>query len=122
MTPNTHCYFDYYQTKDPRQEPWGIGGYVSVGKVYALDPYDQLTEAERPFILGVQANLWTEYVAGMAHLQHMLLPRLAALAEVGWACDRRDMENFRVRLGELRRLYERCGYRCAPYFFDRTDE
>ena len=122
MTPNTHCYFDYYQTKDPRQEPWGIGGYVSVGKVYALDPYDQLTEAERPFILGVQANLWTEYVAGMAHLQHMLLPRLAALAEVGWACDRRDMESFRVRLGELRRLYERCGYRCAPYFFDRTDE
>ena len=122
MTPNTHCYFDYYQTKDPRQEPWGIGGYVSVGKVYALDPYDQLTEAERPFILGVQANLWTEYVAGMAHLQHMLLPRLAALAEVGWACDRRDMKSFRVRLGELRRLYERCGYRCAPYFFDRTDE
>ena len=32
------------------------------------------------------------------------------------------MESFRVRLGELRRLYERCGYRCAPYFFDRTDE
>ena len=122
MTPNTHCYFDYYQTKNPRREPWGIGGYVSVGKVYALDPYDQLTEAERPFILGVQANLWTEYVAGMAHLQHMLLPRLAALAEVGWACDRRDMESFRVRLGELRRLYERCGYRHAPYFFDRTDE
>ena len=70
----------------------------------------------------MQANLWTEYVAGMAHLQHMLLPRLAALAEVGWACDRRDMKSFRVRLGELRRLYERCGYRCAPYFFDRTDE
>ena len=122
MTPNTHCYLDYYQTKDPRRlEPWGIGGYVSVGKAYSLDPYDQLTEAERPYILGVQGNIWTEYIAGFAHLQHMVLPRLAALAEVGWSCERRDAEDFRRRMEVFRKLYERPGWRYAPYFFDGTD-
>ena len=122
MTPNTHCYLDYYQTMDPRRfEPWGIGGYVSVGKAYSLDPYDQLTEAERPYILGVQGNIWTEYIAGFAHLQHMVLPRLAALAEVGWSCERRDAEDFRRRMEVFRKLYERQGWRYAPYFFDGTD-
>lgn len=122
MTPNTHCYLDYYQTKDPRRlEPWGIGGYVSVGKAYSLDPYDQLTEAERPYILGVQGNIWTEYIAGFAHLQHMVLPRLAALAEVGWSYERRDAEDFRRRMEVFRKLYERQGWRYAPYFFDGTD-
>ena len=122
MTPNTHCYLDYYQTQHPQgNEPWGIGGYVPVEKAYALDPYDQLTEAERPYILGVQGNIWTEYIAGFAHLQHMVLPRLAALAEVGWSYERRDAEDFRRRMEVFRKLYERQGWRYAPYFFDGTD-
>ena len=120
MTPNTHCYLDYYQTEQPLgNEPWGIGGYVSVEKAYSLDPYDQLTKAERPYILGVQGNIWTEYMASLAHVQHMVLPRIAALAEVGWAYDRRDINDFRRRMENLRKIYERCGYRYAPYFFEK---
>ena len=82
MTPNVHCYLDYYQTKTPTKEPMAIGGYVPMRKVYELDPYDQLTPGERAYILGVQGNLWTEYIATFPHLKHMLLPRLAAIAEV----------------------------------------
>jgi len=118
MSPNTHCYLDYYQTRNPQgNEPWGIGGYISVEKAYTLDPYDQLDEAKRPYILGVQGNVWTEYIASVAHVQHMLLPRLAALAEVGWSYDRRDLEDFRRRMDIFRHLYELNGYRYAPYFF-----
>ena len=122
MTPNTHCYLDYYQTTDPQKlEPWGIGGYVPVEKVYALDPYDQLTDAEQRYILGVQGNIWTEYMVSFAHVQHMVLPRLAALAEVGWSYDRRDIGDFRRRMEFFRDLYEHCGYRYAPYFFEAAE-
>lgn len=123
MTPNTHCYLDYYQTRSPeRLEPLGIGGYVPVGKVYSFDPYDRLSSAERSYILGVQGNVWTEYIATFAHAQHMALPRLAALAEVGWACDRRNFGDFSRRMETFRKLYDKCGYRYAPYFFEGTDE
>lgn len=118
MTPNTFCYLDYYQTRKPQNEPWGIGGYVSVEKAYSLDPYDQLTKEQQGYILGVQGNLWTEYIASLSHIQHMMLPRIAALAEVGWAYDRRDINDFRRRMENLRKIYERCGYRYAPYFFE----
>lgn len=64
-----------------------------------------------------RGNVWTEYIASVAHVQHMLLPRLAALAEVGWSYDRRDLEDFRRRMDIFRHLYELNGYRYAPYFF-----
>lgn len=57
-----------------------------------------------------------------AHAQHMALPRLAALAEVGWACDRRDFGDFTRRMTVFRKLYDKCGYRYASYFFDGTGE
>ena len=56
-----------------------------VRQVYALDPYEQLTPDERKYILGVQGNLWTEYIPDFRQVKHMLLPRLAAIAETGWA-------------------------------------
>ena len=123
MTPNTHCYLDYFQTQEPeRLEPLGIGGYVPVRKVYSFDPYDRLSSAEQSCIQGVQGNIWTEYIASFAHAQHMALPRLAALAEVGWACDRRDFGDFTRRMTVFRKLYDKCGYRYASYFFDGTGE
>ena len=123
MTPNTHCYLDYFQTQEPeRLEPLGIGGYVPVRKVYSFDPYDRLSSAEQSCIQGVQGNIWTEYIASFAHAQHMALPRLAALAEVGWACDRRDFGDFTRRMTVFRKLYDKCGYRYASYFFEGTGE
>ena len=97
----------------------GIGGYVPVRKVYSFDPYDRLSSAEQSCIQGVQGNIWTEYIASFAHAQHMALPRLAALAEVGWACDFGD---FTRRMTVFRKLYDKCGYRYASYFFDGTGE
>ena len=43
MAPTTHCYLDYYQTRDTAGEPLAIGGYLPVEKVYSLDPYEMLT-------------------------------------------------------------------------------
>ena len=122
MAPNDFCYLDYYQTKDPMKEPLGIGGFVPVSKSYALDPYNGLAPEERPYILGVQANLWTEYIFTSTHLKHMLLPRLAAIAEVGWAYDRKDFADFKRRMNSFRKCYDAAGYNYATYFFDGKDE
>ena len=119
MVPKWYCYFDYSQTSDPeRYEPLCVNRYVPVRQVYRLEPCDQLALPDAQHILGVQCNLWTEYIADMRHAEHMLLPRMAALAEVGWACDRKDYDGFTSRIGALRKIYEAEGYRYAPYLFE----
>ena len=117
MAPTTNCYLDYYQTRDTAREPLAIGGYVPVEKVYELDPYEQLTPAEQACILGVQANLWTEYIATWPHAEYMLLPRLSALAEVGWSLDRKDYAGYLHRVRRLARIYDACGYNYARHIF-----
>ena len=122
MAPNTHCYLDYRQTQQQEFEPLGQVKYLPMRQVYALDPYEQLTPDERKYILGVQGNLWTEYIATFPHLKHMLLPRLAAIAEVGWSYDRKDFDDFKHRMNSLRKCYDAAGLNYATYFFEGKDE
>lgn len=123
MAPNTNCYLDYYQTSDPiaNNEPLAIGKttrFLNVDKVYSLDPYEGLSDDEKGCILGVQANMWGEYVATFDHIQHMFLPRFAAVAEVGWSYDRKDIGDFSNRLKEMKNVYDYFGFKYAPYFFN----
>lgn len=75
MTPTNYCYFDYYQTKHRDGEPDAIGGYVPVEKVYSFDPVpSSLTPEEAKYIIGAQANLWTEYIPTFSQVQYMELP------------------------------------------------
>ena len=119
MVPTTHCYLDYYQTRDTAGEPLAIGGYLPVEKVYSLDPYEMLTADEQRCILGVQANLWTEYIATWPHAEYMLLPRLSALAEVGWSLDRKDYGDYLRRVRRLAKIYDACGYNYAKHIFGK---
>ncbi len=124
MTPTHYCYFDYAQTSNrvANGEPicGGRNGKrpLPIRKVYSFDPYDQLNEQERTYIMGVQANVWTEYITNFDHVQHMTLPRLAALAEVGWSYGNKDYDDFSRRLHLLCKMYDKCGYKYAPYFFN----
>ena len=119
MTPKWYCYFDYSQTSDPeRYEPLGNTRYVSVRQAYRLDPCDRLTLPDQKRIRGVQCNLWTEYIADIRHAQHMVLPRMAALAETGWANDRKDYNDFVRRIPALVAVYKAEGYNYAPYLFE----
>lgn len=117
MAPTTHCYFDYYQTADTVGEPLAWGGCLPVEQVYSLDPTEGLTPDEQRYVRGVQANLWTEYIADFDRVQYMLLPRLSALAEVAWSLDRKDYAGYLVRAERLRGLYDACGYRYARHLF-----
>lgn len=103
MSPTTHCYFDYQQVEDTQFEPSRCGGYIPVDKVYSLDPApDSLSVAAKAHILGVQANLWTEYIVNEEMLEYQALPRMTALAEVQWTQpQRKDFDDFKQRLGEF---------------------
>lgn len=121
MAPSTHCYLDYYQTAEPQNEPLAWGGFLPVEQVYALDPYTGLTPEEQRYVLGVQANLWTEYIPDFSQAQYMLLPRLSALAEVGWSLDRKDFADYRQRAERLVRRYDALGYRYASHLFQHPE-
>ena len=121
MTPSSHCYFDYYQTTDRADEHQGIGGYVPLRKAYSFNPYDQLSPEEQKYIMGVQCNLWTEYIPTEMQLQYQILPRLGAIAEIGWtnpSPEKKDVEEFIGRSKELSRYYYAFGWNCAKHFYE----
>ena len=84
MTPNSHCYLDHYQSGNPT-EPLAIGGYLPLEKVYTFSPIPtDLPEEFHAYILGGQANLWTEYIPDFKQANYMLFPRMLALSEKVW--------------------------------------
>ena len=110
MTPNSYLYFDYYQSHERDKEPFGIGGYLPVEKVYSYEPFEGLTPAAQKHILGVQANLWTEYIATPEHLEYMLLPRMCALSEIQWcAADKKDYARFDASIDHSFEMFDAMG-------------
>jgi len=120
MSPNTYCYFDYYQARDRAEEPPASGSYLPIEKVYSFEPLSPgLAPQCATNILGAQANLWTEYVPSLKQAEYMMFPRLCAFCEVVWSPPQtRIPEDFRKRLKRhLRRLDELgVNYRREPSF------
>lgn len=122
MVPNTHFYFDYYQSTDIDNEPFGIGGFLPIEKVYSYEPYTaEMTEEEQAHILGVQANIWTEYIKTEDHLQYMQLPRMTALSEVQWCQPEvKNWERFTKSIPHATAAYDLMGYNYAKHIFNIT--
>lgn len=99
MTPGHSCYFDFYQ-QEPVDAPMAIKGYLPIDSVYAYNPLpSQLTPEEQRYIIGVQANIWGEYIQTPAYFEYMAFPRLLAISEVQWtAPERKDFTDFARRL------------------------
>ncbi len=108
MSPGTHCYFDHYQAS-PADEPLAIGGFTPLEKVYGYEPLPKsLTADEAKFIMGAQANVWTEYIITEKQLEYMSMPRMSALAEVLWTYpENKNETNYLIRLQKHFALLER---------------
>jgi hexosaminidase len=100
MTPVDYCYFDYYQSTDKDLEPLAFNGYISLEKVYGSEPVPaELNQEEAKHVLGVQGNVWTEYMPTEAIVEYLVLPRMSALSEVLWSPkEGRDLNDFMMRL------------------------
>ena len=119
MTPMPHCYFDFYQTKEIRNEPVAIGNFLDVAKVYAMQPVaDGLSPEAAKHIIGVQANVWTEYITCPEYVEYMILPRMAALAEVQWMPEsQKNFDAFKKRITSFRSIYDHYGWTVAPHLW-----
>ena len=122
MTPNTHFYLDYYQAQDISREPFGIGGYIPLEKAYSYEPYtDDMDDEARSHILGIQANLWTEYIATPEHLEYMYFPRAAAVCEVQWTRpENKDWKRFSDGLCRTVGIYDVMGLNYSKATFGVT--
>ena len=114
MSPHAYCYIDAPQDAPPTQ-PEAIGGYLPLEKVYSYDPTPkEMPEEVSKYILGVQGNLWAEFIPTDEHYEMMLWPRAIAIAEVGWS-ERENMDyaHFRTRATNIVERMMADGY--APF-------
>lgn len=111
MTPGTYCYLDYTQDA-PFKEPESIGGYLPLSKTYSYEPVEEgMSEEDAEHLLGVQGNLWSEYIHEDSHAEYMYYPRAFAIAEIGWSpAGTKNYEGFRERALELCGLLQEKGY------------
>lgn len=123
MVPTSFLYFDYYQRRNTEHEPLSIGGYVPIEKVYRFEPQPEaLTDEEKSYIWGVQANIWTEYIHTFHHVQYMFLPRASALAELQWTAPvHKDYDAFRQRLNHMVRLYRHYDWRVSMQYAEEPE-
>ncbi|PJJ08434.1 hexosaminidase [Flavobacterium sp. 1] len=114
MTPESPCYFNFYQGPQ-NEEPLAFDAYNPLNKVYEFDPVvPEMTPQEAAYVLGGQANLWAEHLAGPKDSEYMIFPRLAAMSEVLWSSkENRNWNDFTTRLKPLLIRYDYLGINYA---------
>ncbi|MEO7990684.1 MAG: family 20 glycosylhydrolase [Chryseolinea sp.] len=86
MSPTSHCYFDY----EPDDK--------TLERMYTFNPVPvDVADPDKKKIIGLQANIWTEMIPTPSRLDYMTMPRMTALAEVGWSTAK-DWEDFSSRI------------------------
>lgn len=124
MTPTEYCYLDYYQdsTNKSQNEPFSIGGFTDCNEILSWNPIpDSLTDDEKKYIIGVQANIWTEYICDVKHLQYMALPRMIAIAEIAWNNDKKiTYFEFNKRFKSIAKIYEALNYNYAKHEINKV--
>ena len=118
MSPTSYLYFDYYQSDNKAEEPLAIGGLVPLEKPYSFNPVpESLPLDKQRYIIGVQANLWTEYIPDAAQAEYMAYPRASALSEIAWtANERKDFDAFCRRLQTQFKRFDYIGVNYAKHY------
>ena len=118
MTPGNPVYFDHTQSLN--EDSVTIGGYNPLDKVYAYNPVPkELNADESKYVLGAQANLWTEYMKNPRKVEYMLLPRLTALSEVLWSpLESKNWDDFETRLPAQFKRFDLWNANYSKAYFD----
>lgn len=105
MSPNAFYYLDYTQDA-PVYQPEAIGGYIPLELAYSYD-----ADIDSPHLLGVQGNVWTEFIPTASHLEYMIYPRAFAVAETGWSLTaNKNYPDFKKRVSALCAFMRKNGY------------
>jgi hexosaminidase len=102
MSPVDRTYFDYHQGRGEPGAPWegNDGGPTDTAKILSWEPVPaNFTPAQSDRVLGVEAAVWTEFIASERYLEFMTFPRLLTFSEVAWRQKGpRDQAEFTARL------------------------
>ena len=122
MSPANRLYFDYYQSRS-QDEPLAIGGHIPLKDVYYYEPIPvECTAQETKYILGIQANVWTEYMPTFEQIEYMVYPRAIALAEISWTPkSKKNYEDFIYRLWSNHFYLKAMNVHYAKHFLSETD-
>lgn len=113
MSPTSHCYFDYAQGRGP-SEPESIGGFIPLAKVYGFEPVpSELPADKHRHVIGVQGNLWGEFMWTPKDVEYFAFPRAVALAEVAWSPA--QSWNYSDFIGRLERHLKRLDWLDVNY-------
>ena len=118
MSPLNPLYFNLYENEERLITPLAYPGLIPLDKVYNYNPVPQsLTGNDAKNIIGVQANLWSEYVNNGKTAEYMTFPRACALAETGWSPQAsKDYADFISRLKVNSKHLDRLGVNYSKYF------
>lgn len=118
MTPGSHCYFDHTQSRF--EDSVTIGGFTTIDKVYSYEPVPKELGAEfEQYILGAQANVWTEYMNNPRKVEYMIFPRMMALSEVLWTPkDKKDWAGFENRMVQHFGWLNKAGINYSKAWYD----
>jgi len=123
MTPTNYAYLDYGQSKN--EDSIVIGGFLPLEKVYGYNPMPEAlqgTEFEK-YVLGAQANVWTEYIRYDSKLEYMIFPRLAAMSEAIWTQPaQKNLQNFENKLPAYLSMLDKLGIDYSRAFFGLKPE
>ena len=117
MTPGAYVYLDHAQSKP--EDSLTIGGYLPLKTVYTYEPIPTaLQNSDSSYVLGAQANVWTEYMSNKEKIEYMIFPRVTALSEVLWSDKAtRDWDDFAKRLPTQFKRYDLWDVNYSKQFF-----
>ena len=118
MTPGNPVYFDHSQSEN--EDSVTIGGFNPLEKVYAYNPVPKEIPADKEkYVIGAQANVWTEYMNNEQKLEYMIFPRMAALSEALWTpLDKKSWTGFESRIPALLDRYQQWGVSLSKAYYD----
>ncbi len=118
MTPGNPVYFDH--TQAIAEDSVTIGGYNPIEKVYAYNPLPkEIPASNAQFVLGAQANVWTEYMKNEEKIVYMIFPRIAALSELLWTPqDKKNWTAFEKNIGPLIQRYTQWGLKPSMAYYE----
>lgn len=98
MSPGSRAYLDMKYDGDTELGlEWA--GHIELRDAYEWEPTTLVPGLPAGSVIGVEAAVWTETLRSLDDLMTMLLPRLAAVAEVAWTPpEQRDWDDFAARV------------------------
>jgi hexosaminidase len=115
MTPEQWCYFNYYESDDPREPLAHPSGCTPLERAYAYEPLPAgLSGEASAHVLGTQFAIWTEYAPDPATVEYLTFPRACAHAEVAWSKSHNDWDGFRARVSRHLGRLEALGVNFRP--------